>query len=394
MSNDSPQSSGADSPQIPNASDQASLLIQGDWCSSGVRKLALDIHHVSRWEELGQVVTSGLRDLFGAVAVRWIELTADGMKILRSEISFSEGADEIQQNLVAMMQRSVELGGFTEKIKSFVTGEDGLCMLSDFWENAQLETCDWYVDYLQPHGVRDLVGFPGWHSDAGLVIVILGLRTRGIHREALDNLLFIRENIRVACDKLLRMASHTNLSSALNSMRKSDGAVGLCVIAPDGGKVWDVDAVSKLLLRELGADPKTPGDDLVLPGVISDWVMPRLNDERSLCAGTTSHTRTFHSPRGVVISAHLYVEQIGRGGVLVLQEQSKAGELDGIFTRREQDVIRCLLRGMPSQETAQELAISKRTVDKHLENIYTKLGVSNRLAAVGSLQELKGVVGK
>ena len=48
---------------------------------------------------------------------------------------------------------------------------------------------------------------------------------------------------------------------------------------------------------------------------------------------------------------------------------------------RELDVLRYISSGMSSQEAADSLNISKRTVDKHLQHIFTKLGVHNRVAA-------------
>ena len=40
------------------------------------------------------------------------------------------------------------------------------------------------------------------------------------------------------------------------------------------------------------------------------------------------------------------------------------------------------MRGLASAEIADTLCISRRTVEKHLENIYGKLGVDSRGAAV------------
>ena len=40
------------------------------------------------------------------------------------------------------------------------------------------------------------------------------------------------------------------------------------------------------------------------------------------------------------------------------------------------------VRGLDSESIAGALCISRRTVDKHFENIYNKLGVDSRSAAV------------
>ena len=51
------------------------------------------------------------------------------------------------------------------------------------------------------------------------------------------------------------------------------------------------------------------------------------------------------------------------------------------FTRREADVLLWITRGKSNLEIGAILDISPRTVKKHLEHIYRKLGVKSRLAA-------------
>ena len=51
------------------------------------------------------------------------------------------------------------------------------------------------------------------------------------------------------------------------------------------------------------------------------------------------------------------------------------------LTKREVEVLQRVIEGKSSKEVADELFVSKRTVDFHLANIYTKLSVTNRLQA-------------
>ncbi|MDO8719477.1 MAG: LuxR C-terminal-related transcriptional regulator [Polaromonas sp.] len=53
-----------------------------------------------------------------------------------------------------------------------------------------------------------------------------------------------------------------------------------------------------------------------------------------------------------------------------------------VLTQREADVMRWLACGKTDAEIAALLAISPRTVQKHLQHIYVKLGVETRTAAV------------
>ena len=49
---------------------------------------------------------------------------------------------------------------------------------------------------------------------------------------------------------------------------------------------------------------------------------------------------------------------------------------------REQEILRLLAAGHTNQEIAQAMIVSVNTVKSHLKNVYGKLGVKNRRAAV------------
>jgi DNA-binding NarL/FixJ family response regulator len=58
------------------------------------------------------------------------------------------------------------------------------------------------------------------------------------------------------------------------------------------------------------------------------------------------------------------------------------------LTSREIDVLRLLIAGRTNQEIGGQLAISEKTVEKHLREIFIKLGVTSRVeAAVRAVRE-------
>lgn len=63
-----------------------------------------------------------------------------------------------------------------------------------------------------------------------------------------------------------------------------------------------------------------------------------------------------------------------------------AGAHAPLLTRREGDVMQWLSCGKTDAEIGALLAISPRTVHKHLQHVYEKLGVETRTAAVMALQ--------
>jgi DNA-binding NarL/FixJ family response regulator len=52
--------------------------------------------------------------------------------------------------------------------------------------------------------------------------------------------------------------------------------------------------------------------------------------------------------------------------------------------RREAEVMNRVARGETNEVIADRLAISERTVEKHLANVYGKLGVATRTSAVAA----------
>ena len=56
---------------------------------------------------------------------------------------------------------------------------------------------------------------------------------------------------------------------------------------------------------------------------------------------------------------------------------------DGLagLTARETQVLRLIADGATTREVSEQLFISAKTADNHIQHIYTKLGVTNRAGA-------------
>lgn len=57
------------------------------------------------------------------------------------------------------------------------------------------------------------------------------------------------------------------------------------------------------------------------------------------------------------------------------------------LTRRELEILRLLTQGLGTAAAADRLHVSRATVRNHVQNIFAKLGVHSRLAAVASARE-------
>ena len=114
---------------------------------------------------------------------------------------------------------------------------------------------------------------------------------------------------------------------------------------------------------------RTPRDDIEMPVArLPQWIA----DRHASACGT------------LVIASDgstLVIEAAAEGSALLPGERP----CDEMLTARERDVMRCVEGGLSNAEIARELWIQSTTVRKHLENIFAKLGVRSRTAALSKL---------
>jgi DNA-binding NarL/FixJ family response regulator len=78
-----------------------------------------------------------------------------------------------------------------------------------------------------------------------------------------------------------------------------------------------------------------------------------------------------------VATAHSIYRQLG-----LEDEPTHSGPGQGGLTKREIEILRRIAGGATNKQVADQIFISEKTVGRHLANIYAKLGVSSRTAAV------------
>jgi DNA-binding NarL/FixJ family response regulator len=115
-----------------------------------------------------------------------------------------------------------------------------------------------------------------------------------------------------------------------------------------------------------------------------------------LAAADAYHAMTEPRPHRAVLSPEAAAEQLKRevragridsdaaNAVLAAaghRVRHRRRELVAGLSEREVEVLRLVARGHSQKEIAQLLVISQKTVDHHIQHIYTKIGVSTRAAA-------------
>jgi DNA-binding CsgD family transcriptional regulator len=234
-------------------------------------------------------------------------------------------------------------------------GHFGAVKLSDFLTQRELHRTWVYENFFAPFDVEyELVvpiPSPLWHTKT-----FLFGRSGGRDFTERDRLLLDLLQPHLA-RIWLAARTHRLLSSALAELDRVDEHDPRGVILLGlGGEVEFASPPTERLLREFF--PARSGGRL--PAALVAWL-------------ESGDTKPLIRRRG---ERRLTVQRAD--GALLLEERHERIEL----TAREREVIAWVARGKTNAEIARLLWLAPSTVGKHLENIYTKLGVSTRTAAV------------
>jgi DNA-binding NarL/FixJ family response regulator len=238
--------------------------------------------------------------------------------------------------------------------------------------------------------------------DAGLsnvpVIFMTGLAetehiVRGLEAGGVD---YVTKPIAVE-EMLARIRVHLANARLTQSARAALDVSGRFLLAVNrqGKVMWATPQAQKLLSDSLGSpglgssspgqssltqsSPGSPsGEDVVLPAPLQQWL------EQAHGGSKAAATASF--PDHPELRLH-YMGNAGPNEYLLRLAKDTSANLPAHFsselglTNREGEVLSWLAKGKTNRDIAQILGLSPRTVDKHLEQIYAKLGVENRTAA-------------
>ncbi|MBN9000140.1 MAG: response regulator transcription factor [Rhizobiales bacterium] len=178
---------------------------------------------------------------------------------------------------------------------------------------------------------------------------------------------------------LARIRVHLANARAAQSARMALDTAGRYLLAADrsGAILWCTPQAAKLIEAGLPSE----GGTLLLPEAVRLWLKVSAAQR-----GTVSPPTTIAIEGG----RHLQLAFLGRTGEDEFLFRL-SGDADGdqeaalkrqfAVTQREAEVLLWIARGKSNRDIAEILGLSPRTVNKHLEQIYQKLGVENRASA-------------
>jgi DNA-binding NarL/FixJ family response regulator len=184
----------------------------------------------------------------------------------------------------------------------------------------------------------------------------------------------------IVIDELLaRIRVHLANARITQGTRAALDATGRFLLATDsqGRLLWSTPKAKQLLAELFPAEEDSPAG---LPPAIVERLM-KLRQEST---GMPRRSTIDVGARRLEISV---LSRIGPDELLFrLTELGVAAEEQVLqqtlqLTTRESEVLLWISRGKANREIGEILAISPRTVNKHLEQIFVKLGVENRASA-------------
>jgi DNA-binding CsgD family transcriptional regulator len=267
------------------------------------------------------------------------------------------------------------------------TGDGRALRLSDFTSHARFGRSRLYNEIFSPMGIEHLLTVSGpiaGNRDEHIALSLSRERSDFSERE--------RRLLGMLRPHLLQIYSNAQaLSRAqanLDELRRDveQSANSSTIFVREGTMIHVSARARSWLLKYLGPLPGRDG----LPETIARWArhwQDSISGKRTMtgrCApliverGSNSRLIVRLLPRSAAGSFHLLLlEELRRDDPAVLVQ------LLGL-SRREAEILAWIAHGKTSAEIASILSISRRTVDKHLEHIYPKLGVETRIAAAAT----------
>ena len=180
-------------------------------------------------------------------------------------------------------------------------------------------------------------------------------------------------------EMLARIRVHLANARLTQSARAALDVSGrfLLAISKQGKLVWATPQAQRLLSESLASGT---GDEFVLPEPMMQWL------EQAQKGKAKAKTQALSFPENEQLRLQ-YMGKLGPNEFLLRLAKDTSADMPAEFsselglTTREGEVLSWLSKGKTNRDIAQILGLSPRTVDKHLEQIYAKLGVENRTAA-------------
>lgn len=266
--------------------------------------------------------------------------------------------------------------------------------ISDFYSLRQYRSSRLYAGMFRPVGCDRRLGFAVQNSRPVTLAATLNRQGRDFREEDRTLLNLLRDHLLQAntLAQTHRLASTVHLETPARG--HAAFGVGLVELDPAGGTQW-LTARAEALLQTFFPDSARRVAAGRLPDELERQIKRRVTPESADVLAPTASV--WYQPRsdGRTLKIRLTATDADGGRQLLLEEEASAlaaaSDLSLVLglTAREGEVLHWLAEGRTNWEISQALGNREATVSKHLERVFTKLGVSNRAAAVRLVAEAR-----
>lgn len=258
------------------------------------------------------------------------------------------------------------------------TKDKSACIFSDFVSAREFQKTALHNEFYKPLKMSFLL-FMGLRAEERMLSISRHRNDKEFPDSAKTAFNAIHPHIQQALANSLAV---TRMHNELDALHKAveNGQQG--VISVTGRRrIGFANLRARRLLKAYGLQTQ-PGSDF-LPAGLRDWLshlhkmVDRRDDVPSAAAPLVIKGE----------AGQLIIRRLGQGlnDVLLLEEQQNTPSFDQLrhfgLSKRELEILGWVERGKTNPEIGLILNISRRTVHKHLEHVYLKLGVENRMAA-------------
>lgn len=237
-----------------------------------------------------------------------------------------------------------------------------------------------FSDYYRRIGINYVMALPLWIDDANVISVVFNRSSSNFSDAERATVDALRHPLGALYRNVLVREEAGVCQRSLQGIVASNGWHSV-EVAADGRVVEMSEAAARMLRRFFVDAPIGARGDI--PAALAAWLRQR---SRNWGLDRLQPAAYAVIREGMRLTVHFVADPVRPtyGHLLMRQERAElaAREIDSLpLTAREREVLALVASGKTNGEIATLLAISARTVQKHLEHVFEKLGVETRTAA-------------
>lgn len=255
-------------------------------------------------------------------------------------------------------------------------------MLHDFIPRATFQNTMLYRTVYRPLGIEFQLVMLLPYADRAPRALVLNRRDRQFSQHERELLELLWPHMTQA----VRNVRATSRPRGLPPLEGLPPGLGV-VVLNRSGKVELCTEQARIWLTQYCTEGFLQREIRSLPDPVAGWVGRALADRTLRSRGIADPVEPLVLRRTDQVLAMRLIADHGRGQHLILMDETTMNTPPDLLlglglTHREAEVLAWVAQGKTNRETGTILGMSTRTVQKHLEHVFSKLGVESRTGAI------------